>query len=265
MRIPLIKKDDDVDRDLTGGAGFPLSKNERKLKKAMTGVFTEQLAQAGRLDVVNTLQFDWVASQSWAEEIYDLTHELIGVEFEVAGIPAAEQVGVKMTDFIERPQVQDAIREHTFTFAERTGQQTAKNLQQTLLIGTEKGEDLRQLRERVKRAFGFGPEDNHRADAIARTESKRANTGGEIIAWKETGVVVAKEWDAKSDACPFCLEMDGQVVALDQPFWNEGDELTVEFEDREITLPFNYLPVAGPPLHPHCRCDLKPVLYDIES
>jgi hypothetical protein len=97
----------------------------------------------------------------------------------------------------------------------------------------------------------------------ARSETARAFSLGGVEAWKQTGVVEVKRWDATGDACPFCLEMNGKEVPVDDAYWKEGDEMSIDWEgarDGQIRLGFGYGDVIGPPLHPNCRCAMVPVV-----
>ena len=78
-----------------------------------------------------------------------------------------------------------------------------------------------------------------RAEMIARTETAVADVQGNLIGWKESGVVAGKEWLLSDDACDDCTAYDGVKVGIDEEF-AEGD----------------------PPLHPRCRCDVLPVLSE---
>lgn len=79
-----------------------------------------------------------------------------------------------------------------------------------------------------------------RAEMIARTESMRAANAGQRESWDqavEKGLLPAdikREWIATSDACPFCVALDGKTASLSGEYPNDGGE--------------------GPPLHPDCRC-----------
>lgn len=83
-----------------------------------------------------------------------------------------------------------------------------------------------------------------RADAIARTETCRAQIQGTQQLYGEAGIE-QKEWlMADTEPCPICEELNGQRVALDGEFTSED-------------LPEG---IDGPPAHPNCRCDILPVL-----
>ncbi len=101
----------------------------------------------------------------------------------------------------------------------------------------------------------------HRAERIARTEVARAHVAGERVAWQSSGVVAGKQWLLSPNPCEFCkrvaLDFQSQLLPVDEPFYKLGHVL------RGVeggTMALDYTDVDGPPLHPHCRCDLLPVL-----
>jgi len=86
-----------------------------------------------------------------------------------------------------------------------------------------------------------------RAETIARTEITNADIQGNMIAYKESGVVEGKEWILGSeheddDECDD--NADAGVIPLDEDF-PSGD--------------------SEPLAHPRCVCDLMPVLYEEEN
>lgn len=88
----------------------------------------------------------------------------------------------------------------------------------------------------------------HRAQTIARTESIRASVDGQLAIWRAAqaqGLLPAtarKRWIVTPDdrLCPICAPLAGVEVPLNQPF--PGG-------------------VAGPPLHPNCRCAVSVVTH----
>jgi len=262
----MIYKSTREQRTRSGGPNGPMTANEIGVADGMSKVFKIQFALAKKRDIVNTMQFDWVASPEMADEIYRFTHGHMAVEANTAGILAGKQVGVQLTDFIDRPNVTQALMDETYNFAASVGKSTQRQLARTLAIGQAKGETYAQLTKRVQTVFGITDPDravNWRANRIARTEIQHAITIGEVQGWKQTGVVQAEIWKTAGSGCPFCQKMNGQQVGLGEDFFKNGDELTVDFKGEKITLMFNYSDIKGPPLHCFCRCDLEPVLLDI--
>lgn len=82
-----------------------------------------------------------------------------------------------------------------------------------------------------------------RADVIAHTEEMRATREGNQELWgqaREQGLLgddAVQEWQAETDPCDECAELDGEQVGLGQEFPKGGGK--------------------GPPLHPRCKCGLR--------
>lgn len=84
--------------------------------------------------------------------------------------------------------------------------------------------------------------DPSRALTIAITESNRAISYATISRYQEAGLQ-EMEW-ITSDPCDLCAENDGEVVPIGGMF-PSGD--------------------TQPPVHPHCRCALLPVIPDFDA
>lgn len=93
----------------------------------------------------------------------------------------------------------------------------------------------------------------NRAEMIARSETIRASNRGANELYRGWGVNL-KEWYVSRDdrTCPLCWAMDGTVIDINGNFWNKGDTMSVQGEDRTLTLKFDYEDVKTPPLHPNC-------------
>lgn len=84
-----------------------------------------------------------------------------------------------------------------------------------------------------------------RALLIARTETIKASTGGQMAGWRVAqqrgllGFRAKKMWIVTEDdrLCPYCRAMDGATTFV-------GTDFVSVFGQR----------VSGPPLHPACRC-----------
>ena len=260
VHLITIKADGGADVELTGGANPPLTSKQRTIAggvkevwQAQTTLALEEVQQRGA-----EAGFEWVASEDWADEIVKLTSGAIKEEVIIGGLQGSRKIGVQMIDFIDRPEVQNAIRAHNFDFARAVNQASADNLRQQLLTGQAAGESIPELTKRVQDTFDGW--EKWRAERVARTESARALMLGQEEQWRESGVVAAKVWDANADSCPFCQEMDGKVAGLGNSYKNVGDKMTVDFNGNPIHMNFNYLSIEGPPLHPNCRCSLQPQL-----
>lgn len=212
-----------------------------------------------------------------SDSMMDFSESYIGGWMKHSGEAAAKQVGVHITDYIDRPRVRAAIQSEAMKFLRTVDDNVKQGLRDTLIEGNKAGDSVNELRDRVKNVLGFDklkevyvpadladPEqklDNWRAEMIARTESAQSITLGEIEGWKESGVVSDIEWVAATDACPFCLDIDGDTMPLGTPFFVVGDSLTVIGENgKPQTMTFTYRDVYGPPLHPFCVLGETPVV-----
>lgn len=148
------------------------------------------------------------------------------------------------------PLVLEAIRSAAFEFCQATNDtatrevnQALADLRTSLASGLEEGESLKDLTRRVKEIF----DDPARAQRIAMTEASRGMHAGQVMAAKQSGVVIGKRWLASSDACELCLPLDGVEVGLDDDFAVDPTGGT-------------YARVPHPPRHPHCMCSITEVI-----
>lgn len=115
-------------------------------------------------------------------------------------------------------------------------------------------------KEQIKNAIGaIRPQEEWKAERIARTEEHRAKQDARIQAVKqlsaETGAEFVKVWhrDPFSNSCEFCIAMDGVEKPLDSPFIKVGE--TIEGADGGI-LSNSYEDAEWAQAHPNCRCKL---------
>ena len=117
---------------------------------------------------------------------------------------------------------------------------TQRMVQQKVTEWIGSGEPLKELERSLLPEFG-----KVRAKRIAVTEVTNAYAGGQLEAFKESGVVDMKEWrTAGSDVCPICVALDSKQVPLDAMFVSDYDGSMHE----------------RPPAHVNCRCYIQPVV-----
>ena len=94
------------------------------------------------------------------------------------------------------------------------------------------------------------------AGVVASAMTVWAENEGTQHAFIRAGVE-ANEWVAVADdrTCPFCMDMDGTIVASGAAFLGPLEELNV---GGKVLRGFD-LPTIHPPVHPRCRCTLIPV------
>ena len=144
--------------------------------------------------------------------------------------------------------------------------ETKKQIKATLSEAIHNGETLNEMTARVEETFGTMA--TKRAQMIAQTEVATALNQADIEAWEQTGLVEMKEWFTGEDekTCGYCKEMDGKVISLQGKFFNKGDKIEfIDGKDHSHHMNLDYRDIAAPPIHPHCRCALLPVLKNIDE
>ena len=182
------------------------------------------------------------------------------------GRKGMDDIGMSASAFdIHAPQIQEFVKHHTYKFSFAVNAETNDMLRNVLGSGLNAGENMSDLRKRVQSVFG--DMEDYRAERIARTESTRAVNAGMEKGWEESRLVEAKEWNGASDMCPFCQEMNTRYgagtggIPLGQSYVQQGEGL----EAGDQIMSTNYGAIEYPPLHPNCRCDLLPVLKEVQD
>jgi len=152
--------------------------------------------------------------------------------------------------------VEQTSRHETAT----TAQQLDKYLKEAFTYQTPSGMGMTpdQVAAELKRRLTKG--NKHRAEMLARTLSLWAYNEGAMALYRDEGVG-AVEWMATEDdlTCPYCMAIDGAQMPTGELFGLAGDEIDglEELGGGTMTLGFD---TQHPPLHPHCRCILAPVV-----
>ena len=173
-------------------------------------------AQVGAVPSAEITEQVNAAALAWAR---DRAAELVGMRYDDNG------------DLVENPNA-----EWTITEATRDA------IQGDVARAIEEGTSADDLADQLAESYGFS---DARAETIARTELAMADIQGNMITYRDSGVVGGKqvilgsEHDDTSDCV--CAEAAAMgVVDIDDDFGGLGD----------------------PPYHPNCVCDLVPVLAD---
>ena len=132
---------------------------------------------------------------------------------------------------------------------------TLNLLKDKLDQGIREGQSIRELKNTISDIYNYS--DETRAEIVARTEAFRTANLATKEAWKQSGVVRTVKWYTAEDelVCPLCAPMDGKVISVDDNFFDQGD--TAEGSDGS-TFDISYSDVETPPLHPDCRCYIRP-------
>ena len=166
-----------------------------------------------------------------APEVATTASRLVNQEaVDYAQSRAAELVGRKLVDgkLVDNPDAHFAITDTT-----RDG------LQKLIKQAEVEGKSVQQLTEEIRQSALFGKD---RARMIAQTELSFADSNGNLIAWKASGVVTGKR-SILGNEHKLCDQCDANakagVIGLDEPF-PSGHQCT--------------------PFHPLCACGMTPVI-----
>ena len=120
------------------------------------------------------------------------------------------------------------------------------------------GASLPVLEARLRPLFG-----EKRAKRISTTEITRIYAAGNEMAWKSSGVVGAKRWNASQDelVCPICSSLHGTIVDIDNP-WQFTPEMLAANPQLEKALRSIGTTIIRPPSHVNCRCYLTPIVIE---
>lgn len=146
----------------------------------------------------------------------------------------AEMVGMRWVDgeLVENPDAVWQITDET-----RTG--IVGLLDRTI----NEGWSVDQFATALTDAYAFSAK---RAETIARTETRLADSKGNLAGWKRSGVVAQKVWLPSNDGCCDVCQANADQGAIDiDDDFDSGDDST--------------------PGHPNCECVIAPVVGDEEN
>jgi SPP1 gp7 family putative phage head morphogenesis protein len=131
---------------------------------------------------------------------------------------------------------------YSYQLARSINDTSQKFLQSAIPEWINSGSPLDVLIEQLTPTFG-----EVRANLIGVTEVTRSYAEGNLITWKESGVVSGSRWMTGEDelVCPLCEPLAGTISGIDE------NGFTTEEGGEGVT---------APPLHPGCRCYLQPVV-----
>jgi HK97 family phage portal protein len=158
---------------------------------------------------------------------------------EYAGDGAKDSATLVGEEFDMTEQLTASMEKRSIFFADSVVDTTFNSLVRTLTEGTNNGEGIGDLKQRVRDVYGEIPD--HRASLIARTEATNANNEGILEQFRTSDIVKGKEWIATLDDVTRDehVELDGEIAGVNKVFSNG--------------LMF--------PNEPNCRCVIGPALY----
>ena len=196
---------------------------------------------------------------------FDVEEEAEAMRIKANGILEAlvAQEGSNAFALVENPagnynpkskKLKKAIKNLFLIRAESYTQTTLDVLNDEINEGIKNGETAKELEKRV--AGVFDVVDKYRARTLS--QDVVFTTANEAVrsAYEQSRVVETIKWYTAQDerVCAFCGAMHNKTVAINEKFFEKGDELIAG--DSKLDLKFEA--ISHPPIHSGCRCFLLP-------
>ena len=198
----------------------------------------------------------------WGNLIAEAAKPYITEITRIGGEAGLAVVGSPVASFsTDAPNVQAYVDSAVTRLAEDIRNGTTTRVSDLIGNALNEGRSTAQIADDLT-ASGY---DELRAEMIARTESARAYSAGNIEGWAQSELPIKKAWSPNPGACPFCLAAaaqygkDSQAIGLRENFYDKGDVITAA---DGSTMTLDYSSTQGPPLHPACACGMIPVIGD---
>jgi SPP1 gp7 family putative phage head morphogenesis protein len=198
--------------------------------------------------------------ETWVGAMIDLSNPILTDLYTTEGAEAMQLLG--SSGFRLTSEVRLALERAMKLLAESYNDTTMGLLKDGIEEGLAEGASLPELTNKISNIYAFS--DEVRAAQVARTETFRIANDSTKEAWKQTGVVKTIKWYTAADemVCPWCENMNGKVIGIDDNFYDKGDTHTGADGSK---LDISYSDVGSPPLHVSCRCYTRPEEISIEG
>ena len=201
-------------------------------------------------------------TKEWIGITIDLVTPILASLTRDEASAALAMIGANDQDILADESVQNALERGISHMATSYNETTLDQLKTVLgeTLNQPGGTNLAELTEAVDGVYSFA--DERRAALIAKTESFRAANLANKDAWRLSGVVKTVKWYTAEDqkVCQFCAEQDGKEISIDDNFYNLGDTIKGA-QGGFMTADYN--DIEAPPLHPDCRCYVRPEQIEI--
>jgi len=132
------------------------------------------------------------------------------------------------------------------TYSERFGTRHANDSRNQILALLEEENPVELIEQRLTEW------EEKRPAKIATREAVQFMAAATKVAMVASGVTLIR-WVANAEACPFCSELDGQVVGVEKDFVGSKQPVDGGAGQKPMKPSHN---VGHPPLHNGCECDI---------
>lgn len=167
-----------------------------------------------------------------------------GLAEAVAGIAAEEVEGTRQADDLE-----SFVAAYVTSFADRSVGMSKNQLMSVALDARDAGEDPLAAVEGEVSDWR-----ENRPDRTARMETVQLGAATAKHTYSSAGVQRIR-WRAFGKSCPYCMNLDGTVVGIRQPFLSAGESFQPEGADAPLSPSVD---VGHAPAHSGCDCTVSP-------
>ena len=213
-----------------------------KREKADISRQAKKMLERSEQEFTNWLEEFYREAPEWAQKM--LMPALLSYA-EAMQAQAASEVGA---DVGMTPELEKWMDGYAAIWARNYTASSQGQLQAVVRRAIEEGEDpLMAIETRLDEW------EERRPEKVAKNETVEAANVIAKFVFAAAGVTKLRWVNAGGDTCPYCEELDGKIVGIDQPFIGKGDRLTSD--DGTMNL---RNPTITPPLHQGCVCQVEP-------
>ncbi|MHB9127269.1 MAG: phage portal protein [Candidatus Humimicrobiaceae bacterium] len=189
--------------------------------------------------------------EDFIEQFYRDKEEYIGKQFKPAMLSLSDQIAEAATQEINSNRdhsrdIDKFMNEYAIAFEKRyTGSSKGQILQITQKALDEEQDPIPILTQR------FDEWEEKRPGKVADNETIKIAGAISSMVFGLSGVTKLIWVNTGSKSCPYCEELNGQVVGIEKPFKKSGDEFKPGGADKSMSISTN---VFHPPLHETCQC-----------
>jgi HK97 family phage portal protein len=205
---------------------------------------------------------DLLNPTKWINILVDLMTPLATNIFASEADQALKLIDKPGLDVAGSPEAQAAIADRMALLGRSYNDTVITSLTDKLTEGLSQGYGVGEMGNLVSDIYAW--QDQYAAERVARTEANAIAQQAANMAWQQSGVVKEIQWVTLGgdSACEFCQAQDGDIISITDTFYDEGDSID---GINGGTTTANYSDIGGPPLHPMCRCDTRPIVESTDT
>ena len=196
-------------------------------------------------DAGSIIDLVFAGLKTWAKLVEGTSKEHMSSIMADSGAVAIAETGVDVSFDLENPRAVKWVKDHALEDSTSYSDTMKSDISDVISAGVDAGDTIDEISGGISQFFE--DQSDFRAMRIARTEVIDSYAAGSMEGYRQSGVVVGKEWllGGDNDSCDICEENAAAgTIDLDAAF-PSGDD--------------------APTAHPNCECDIQPVVEGDED